>query len=133
MECAKCGAENSESNRYCGNCGQVLANHVRIRENFADGRYGPANPEYPDLYEEIYVVWKWPYNLWGISMQTRSSYMIQNSLIWIFHFFVMLGLILNFGLTALVVVLILTTFLGIMQYVSWKAGRSAAEELHRTK
>jgi uncharacterized membrane protein YvbJ len=136
MKCLECGAENLESNRYCDSCGHALSSKSEFAENLTDGRYGPAdpeNPDYPDEDEGIYVVWKWPYNLWGISMQTRSSYMLQSVLVWVFYFFIMLGLILKFGLTALVVVLILTTFLGIMQYISWKAGRSAAEEFNRIK
>jgi hypothetical protein len=48
MKCLGCGAENPESNRYCGHCGNALANGARIRENLTDGRYGPADPEYPD-------------------------------------------------------------------------------------
>jgi hypothetical protein len=134
MKCLGCGAENPESNRYCGHCGNALANGARIRENLTDGRYGPADPEYPDYPdedEEIY--WISHYNLWGIFMQARRSYMIQNGLAWTFFLFMMLIPILEYGLIGLVAVLNLVAFMRVVQYIFWKARRSAAEEFNQTK
>jgi hypothetical protein len=130
IRCPRCGAENPDSNRFCGNCGRTLTENAGIRENLTDGRYGPADPEYPEETEKPYVVWKWPYTIWSVSIQTYSRYVIQSILIWIFFFTIMLIPILRFGPTALVVVIIIAAFFGVLQYIFWKAGRSAAEELN---
>lgn len=133
MKCPRCGAENPDSNRFCGSCGRSTIEDSRILEIPTDGRYGSADPMYPDKIEEPYVVWKWPYAIWGTSIQTHSQYVVQSILVWIFFFIIMLIPVLRFGFPALVVVLVVTAFLGILQYVFWKAGREAAKELDQAR
>ncbi len=123
MRCPACRADNPDSNRFCGDCGRALVDPI-------DGEYGSTDPAYPDASEEPYVVWKWPYAIWGTILQTRIQFVVQTTLVWILFFVVMSALILRFGLPALIAVLIVTVILVALLYAFWKAGREAAKELN---
>ena len=48
MRCPNCRAENPETDKFCGNCGFSLIRESGIQDSSIDGRYGAADPVYPE-------------------------------------------------------------------------------------
>ncbi len=128
MRCSGCGAENRGLGRFCSGCGAALVGEDGRPVGPLDGRYGSPEPEFGEDIEGPYVVWRWPYALWGTGLQTRKQYLAQSSLGWIAYGIVVAWATLIYGPIALGFMAVIAVVLAAFQYEFWLIGRRAAEE-----